>query len=156
MVHMLLKCLQGEVFVPIGLVQYPGLSSGLFAATASGKPALSRFKVLARHKDSTLAEVSNWGLLFGQSLTRSSGLVWFFHLYMCLHAAGMRVVLAPCFHPQTATAVGLCCVQVTILTGRPHQIRIHMAALGHPLVGDPLYGPGGVPKVCVDGGMALI
>jgi hypothetical protein len=39
------------------------------------------------------------------------------------------------------------CCQVTIMTGRPHQIRIHMAALGHPLVGDPLYGPGGVPKV---------
>lgn len=53
------SCLQGEVCVPIGLVQYPGLSSGLFAATESGKPALSRFKVLARHKDSTLAEVSN-------------------------------------------------------------------------------------------------
>lgn len=34
-------------------------------------------------------------------------------------------------------------VEVKIETGRPHQIRIHMAAVGHPLVGDPLYGPGG-------------
>jgi 23S rRNA pseudouridine1911/1915/1917 synthase len=34
-------------------------------------------------------------------------------------------------------------VEVTIATGRPHQIRIHMAAAGHPLVGDPLYGVGG-------------
>ncbi|MCP9942383.1 RNA pseudouridine synthase [Cyanobium sp. ATX 6E8] len=34
-------------------------------------------------------------------------------------------------------------VEVTIATGRPHQIRIHTAAAGAPLLGDPLYGPGG-------------
>ncbi|KAF6255500.1 RNA pseudourine synthase 5-like protein [Scenedesmus sp. NREL 46B-D3] len=81
---------KGEVDVAIGPVSYPGLSSGLFAASPSGKPARSLFRVLHRHAASSL-------------------------------------------------------VEVTILTGRPHQIRIHMAALGHPLVGDPLYGPGGMP-----------
>lgn len=35
-------------------------------------------------------------------------------------------------------------VEVIIATGRPHQIRIHTAAAGAPLLGDPLYGPGGV------------
>ncbi|HYO73762.1 MAG TPA: RluA family pseudouridine synthase [Archangium sp.] len=35
--------------------------------------------------------------------------------------------------------------EVDIQTGRPQQIRIHLAAIGHPLEGDPLYGAGGVP-----------
>ncbi|WP_288481431.1 RluA family pseudouridine synthase [uncultured Deinococcus sp.] len=34
---------------------------------------------------------------------------------------------------------------VDIRTGRPHQIRIHAAWAGFPLVGDPLYAPGGAP-----------
>ena len=29
------------------------------------------------------------------------------------------------------------------LTGRQHQLRVHLAALGHPIVGDKLYGPEG-------------
>jgi len=40
-------------------------------------------------------------------------------------------------------------LEVEIETGRPHQIRIHLAHAGHPLVGDPLYGPGGVPRADV-------
>ncbi|MDH3589923.1 MAG: 23S rRNA pseudouridine(1911/1915/1917) synthase RluD [Gammaproteobacteria bacterium] len=31
-------------------------------------------------------------------------------------------------------------VEVQLETGRTHQIRVHMMHLGHPLVGDPLYG----------------
>lgn len=30
-------------------------------------------------------------------------------------------------------------INVTTLTGRSHQIRVHFKAIGHPLVGDPLY-----------------
>ncbi|MGF1458881.1 MAG: RluA family pseudouridine synthase [Leptolyngbyaceae cyanobacterium] len=37
-------------------------------------------------------------------------------------------------------------VEVQIFTGRPHQIRIHLAAAGFPLVGDPFYIKGGHPR----------
>ncbi len=35
---------------------------------------------------------------------------------------------------------GLTLCQVAILTGRTHQIRVHLSAIGHPIVGDAIYG----------------
>nr|WP_201152778.1 RluA family pseudouridine synthase [Rhodothalassium salexigens] len=37
-------------------------------------------------------------------------------------------------------AAALALVRCTLETGRTHQVRVHMAHMGHPLVGDPLYG----------------
>lgn len=46
-----------------------------------------------------------------------------------------RIVRAERVRPPALTLV-----QVAIYTGRMHQIRVHLSAIGHPIVGDPLYG----------------
>ena len=38
---------------------------------------------------------------------------------------------------------------VTIKTGRMHQIRVHMKAIHHPLIGDVLYGGKPYPRLCL-------
>jgi 23S rRNA pseudouridine1911/1915/1917 synthase len=45
----------------------------------------------------------------------------------------------------TGAITGTTTFEVSLYSGRPHQIRIHLASIGHPLLGDPLYGTGGQP-----------
>jgi 23S rRNA pseudouridine1911/1915/1917 synthase len=45
----------------------------------------------------------------------------------------------------SSSSPGTTTFEVCLNSGRPHQIRIHLASIGHPLVGDPLYGPTGQP-----------
>jgi 23S rRNA pseudouridine1911/1915/1917 synthase len=33
-------------------------------------------------------------------------------------------------------------LELDLVTGRTHQIRVHLAAIGHPIAGDPVYGTG--------------
>ncbi|PWA94758.1 pseudouridine synthase family protein [Artemisia annua] len=81
---------------PIGTLKYPGVAKGLYVASLSGKPALSRVHVLKRDVQESVTVV-----------------------------------------------------QVEIQSGRPHQIRIHLSFIGHPLIGDPLYVTGGKPQCSV-------
>jgi RluA family pseudouridine synthase len=39
------------------------------------------------------------------------------------------------------TAKGRALIEAQPITGRTHQIRVHLAAAGHAVLGDPLYGP---------------
>lgn len=49
---------------------------------------------------------------------------------------------------------GATLVEAKLTTGRTHQIRVHMASIGHPVLGDPVYGPKKSPYP-VEGGQLL-
>jgi 23S rRNA pseudouridine1911/1915/1917 synthase len=57
-----------------------------------------------------------------------------------------RMAVLPDGRPATtiwravATLRGATHLHIDLITGRTHQIRVHMAHTGHPLLGDPLYG----------------
>jgi 23S rRNA pseudouridine1911/1915/1917 synthase len=39
-----------------------------------------------------------------------------------------------------AASHGIALIELDLATGRTHQIRVHLKSIGHPLVGDPIYG----------------
>lgn len=54
------------------------------------------------------------------------------------HGMGKRAVT----HYRVLESLGqFALIEARLETGRTHQIRVHMRSIGHPLVGDPLYGP---------------
>lgn len=61
---------------------------------------------------------------------------------MCITPEGKPAVT----HYETlASGHGLALLSLRLETGRTHQIRVHMASVGCPLLGDPLYGNGAAP-----------
>lgn len=67
-----------------------------------------------------------------------------------VHRKKMAVVAAGGRPAQTRyvrmdTFAGFDYIRVELRTGRTHQIRVHMAHLGHPVLGDPVYGGRGRP-----------
>ena len=46
----------------------------------------------------------------------------------------------PAIGSSAPSAIHAALVECRLATGRTHQIRVHLAHLGHPLIGDPVYG----------------
>ena len=69
--------------------------------------------------------------------------------------AGGKLSLSYCRVLRRDSSRNESLVEVRIPTGRPHQIRIHCAWAGHPLVADPLYGPDGLPLTTGEGNVAV-
>jgi 23S rRNA pseudouridine1911/1915/1917 synthase len=117
-------------------------------ATATAKDLLRR---CCRKEYRALVEPGRLSLAIGESLQIGRpigrrphpllGEIW------CAAAAGDAEALPACSLLtllERSRAADL--VQVVIATGRPHQIRIHCAAVGVPLLGDPLFLPGGLAR----------
>lgn len=67
------------------------------------------------------------------------------HLKQAAHPDGVpartRFRLEACFTRETSNGYRFALVRAFPETGRMHQIRVHLAHAGHPVVGDKIYGP---------------
>lgn len=109
------QCLvHGKFAVPHDVVSLPiGRSSHSqlkFAVKAEGRPAITEYWVEAYHPGLDMAKIKAESAFSGLNLPRKAKIYQGFSLVKC--------------HPET---------------GRTHQIRVHMAHLQHPLVGDATY-----------------
>lgn len=111
----------GTVDAPI---KRTGHNPGTFGIAPDGKRAVTHYQVLSQHKS------VNAALQYAECVTSST------------------TPTSDTFATSTsAESVEYSLVKLQLETGRTHQIRIHMASIGHPLLGDATYG---TPSALID------
>jgi 23S rRNA pseudouridine1911/1915/1917 synthase len=139
----------GESLSGIGGVRRPGIvhrldkdTSGLMVAAKSDAAHRSLSRQFAEHSLERAYTALVWGLpnpregTIEGNIGRSSA----DRKKMAVVKTGGKTALTRYQVLRTFAGGAVTLVQCRLATGRTHQIRVHMTALGHPLVGDPTYG----------------
>lgn len=136
----------GRTMAPVHRLGRGTSGAMLFTTTAAAARALSRDMREGRISKTYLALVEGLPEEDAFTVDVPIGPVPYAPLGV-LHAAhpGGKPSVSHCRVLLRDAARGQALLQVDIPTGRPHQIRIHCAAAGYPLAGDPLYAAGGLP-----------
>lgn len=64
---------------------------------------------------------------------------------------GVRAQRALTYYQSLSANDQYSLVQLTLATGRTHQLRVHLAYSGHPIVGDPIYNPLSTKRMLLHG-----
>ena len=125
------------------------LGRGTSGLIAFGKTALGRSSLSRQLRELTLGKTYvAWvsGARLPTSFEARQPIARLQHGPLTIHAAAEHGRRSLTRVRVLRRAGGRTLVAAQPITGRPDQIRIHLAAAGAPIVGDPLFGPGGVPK----------
>ena len=132
----------------IGGVQRPGIvhrldkdTSGLIVAAKTDEAHRGLSAQFAEHSLNRAYHAICWGVPLPRqgeiegSIGRSSS----DRKKMAMVSHGGKFALTR-YHVRRSFGTIASLVECRLATGRTHQIRVHMASIGHSLVGDPLYG----------------
>jgi 23S rRNA pseudouridine1911/1915/1917 synthase len=140
----------GESLAGVGGVRRPGIvhrldkdTSGLLIAAKTDTAHASLSKQFAEHSIVRAYRAVCWGVPFpaegeiAGSIGRSSSNR---KKMAVVRQGGKEALTRYRLLKPFGTAAAL--IECRLATGRTHQIRVHLTSIGHPLIGDPLYGHG--------------
>ncbi|HEU0234051.1 MAG TPA: RluA family pseudouridine synthase [Gallionella sp.] len=107
--------------------------------SATGKPSLTRYRVLGYERpvraDPSTGLMTK-GFVEAYSVSDHSP----FDITSDLPACGLSQMTSSSIKLRVNGLADTTRVELEPVTGRTHQLRVHMAAIGHPILGDALYG----------------